>query len=313
MTTFNDIYAETDKYKRGFSHLCEVLADLSAEKEKNAPVVAWFRTRRRLMNGTLEPLKIEINAKSKASSDESEINLLIDLTNRAIGAIEDGESSEYKALTKRIDHIYGMELGFNKRSNRERLEVLESVLSNFQETRKQMSKNGALNYKGLNEQIDALTTLIEDTPHATDLDVETINALISNINGAIKQDDFNVPSMREIPMGASNDRIDNLEDVARSAVEVIDSLVPMTKFNEAKGQIRLVIHDLGNNRGSRAFENRINGIIDAANKSIEYFNTHYWQISGQRWETIAWNGGSRVFGYKPVAVTHSPINEIEHP
>lgn len=83
-----------------------------------------------------------------------------------------------------------------------------------------------------------------------------------------------------IPPNYPIEEITDFHQKIRDLVASVDGLYKMKSFDDADKVLRLIIHDIGNNRGTVALTNRSGELVNAANSALSRINSQYWQISG---------------------------------
>lgn len=143
---------------------------------------------------------------------------------------------------------------------------------------------------------------------ATDLEKRApeINNLIRSLNNEINKLDLNVTKVPELPETVNDSVVRGIYNRIKSEINQVKSLYPQSKFENSMRVIRMISHDISENRGHQAFTNRKMALVQETNQALSYFNSHTWQVSGKRWERIS--GHSH--GFKKVAATHSPVSLI---
>src|SRR5690625_3053813 len=69
MTTFSQIHGNASGYRNDFLELKQLCIQVSNEKAKGEPMVAWFRLRNRRIAQVLEPMKKELQERIKKESN----------------------------------------------------------------------------------------------------------------------------------------------------------------------------------------------------------------------------------------------------
>src|SRR5699024_10711118 len=69
MTTFSQIHGNASGYRNDFLELKQLCIQVSNEKAKGEPMVAWFRFRNRRIAQVLEPMKKELQERIKKESN----------------------------------------------------------------------------------------------------------------------------------------------------------------------------------------------------------------------------------------------------
>lgn len=119
----------------------------------------------------------------------------------------------------------------------------------------------------------------------------------------IKSCDLNVGTLAPLPESSNEKTLEAHYLEIRTQVHQIDGRYPIRLFLDLRRTLRKIIHDIGNDRGIKAFSNRSIELIETTNQGIGMFNKKYWQITGQHWERV----GTNKWGYKKVHPTHERV------
>lgn len=294
MTTFSQIHDNATGYRNDFLELKKLCIQVSNEKAKGEPMVAWFRLRNRRIAQVLEPMKNELQNRIKKESNIEGLEKI----KKAKSAIKRNEMSVAQKLVNEQD----IDLSNNPD------EALNDLNNLERETKKEQDR-AATNinyYKKAIQNVDSVINLFTSTKRTKDIDYERFSSAIASINHQKRTLDIDVPDLKELPGTYDKSIIDDLHGKIRAVVSRIDGRYPMKLFSPAIRVNRLIIHAVGNDRGRKAFMNRANELDTHVNEAIDTFNNKYWQITGQRWERISSSG----HGYRFVGATHSKVKSI---
>jgi len=303
VTTFDEIHTNAEGYRKDYTELKKLCLQLAEEKAKGNPVVSWFRLRRRRIAQVLDPMRAEIESRIRAETQQIEkSDKGLSNVKRANQAVQ---SSQFARAQKIIDESADITGDIKLHYSGEAIDQIAFVESELKKAR----HNSASNINYLNktlQHVDYTKELFNSTQRAKDIDHSAFDSAINTINHRKSVLDIDVPYLKEVPPTYDNKVVQSVHDEIRSVVQRIDGRYPMRLFSAALRINRIVIHDVGNDRGSRAFTNRANEIDANVNESIDAFNTKYWQITGQRWERI----GTNKHGYRHVAATHPKVKSL---
>lgn len=294
MTTFSQIHDNASGYRNDFLELKQLCIQVSNEKAKGEPMVAWFRLRNRRIAQVLEPMKKELQDRIKKESNIEGMENI----KKAKNAIKRNEVIAAQKIVNEQD----IKLSNNPD------EALSDLNNLERETKKAQDRaaNNVTYYRKAIQNVDSVINMFTSTKRTKDIDYERFSSAIASINHQKRTLDIDVPDLKELPGTYDKSVIDNLHGKIRAVVARIDGRYPMKLFSEAVRVNRLIIHAVGNDRGRKAFMNRANELDKHVNKAIDTFNGKYWQITGQRWEKIARDK----HGYKTVRPTHSKVKSI---
>lgn len=307
MTTFDDLHKNIVEYKQAAIQLSDLCLQVSSEKAKGQQMVYWFRGRNRRINQVLIPLEEEAKRLQKQTleflNDCRDAKIAIQ---RASNLVEREESDQAQALIERdvSPHFeVGFDLRYDAQEKRELLSSLDQTIN-----REMADAQTDIEYYKEVEQVAKRAIDVFQTPKKTvDVDYDEFERTIREVNEKKNGADIDLPDLQSLPTEYINKTvINNLHERIRELVSQIDSLFPRWVMKEVKPCIRKIIHDVGNDRGQKAFTNRSSELLSATNKGIETFNNKYWQITGQRWERV----GTNKHGYRTVKPTHEAISII---
>lgn len=303
MTTFSEIRENALAYKNGLNNLNNLVLELSAEKQKGEPLVTWFRLRNRRVAQVIEPAiqelkqRIKDDKKRVANISKSSFSLKrvtnlvesqqIDLANRFLNESIEKILEDSIVLFKNIDAS---------------IEQLESVKQDLKSEQNKAINN--INYYSSSEKkLEKIKELLLSTRTTKDIDIPAFTEAINIVNDLIKILDIDVPEMKQLPDTFDKNKVQSLHDDIRSVIREIDSIYKMKLFADSIRVVRIIIHDVGNDRGRRAFNKRSEELLETTEEAVQKFNEKYWQITGQRWQRIA----REQWGYVNVRATHQPI------
>lgn len=305
MTTFSQIYDNALGYRNDFQKLNKLVLELANEKSKGDPLVSWFRLRNRRVVQVLDPMKRELDDRIKKEATRAEeLQSGLEAVKKARINVQNNQlSNAQKILSEQVENVLDEKITLrNPDEAMDRLASLENTLKK----ERTKSNNDAGYYKMVSKNVDSAKELFTSTRRTKDMDLEAFSAAISSINHQKNTLDIDVPDLKELPDTYDKNYIADLHLKIRAVVAQIDSRYPMKLFADAVRTNRIIIHDVGNDRGKRAFTNRSEELVRYTNEAIEKFNNKYWQITGQRWERV----GTNRHGYRSVKATHSRISKI---
>lgn len=297
MVKFDDIYENARGYRQEMIELNQLVQQLSDEKAKSDPVVAWFRLRYRRINEVIEPMKIEIDKRIK----QIEYNLnRVEETKNDLMVAKSSALNGNLVEAKRIAGEYDIETINN--SN----EIIAQIdkLNNKNEKSQIKLEEEFEKHKECATYIRSAQSIINYARKAKEIDHASVSEAIRRINDWKKTLDIDVPDMKELPAGYKDEAVENLHIQIRAVVARLDNRYKMRIFAAPMKIIRIIIHDVGNDRGKKAFANRSRELMSACNESIDIFNNKYWQITGQRWQHVEFDGRC---DYVSVKATHPKI------
>lgn len=303
MTTFSEIRDNALGYKKGLNNLNSLVLQLSAEKQKGEPLVTWFRLRNRRVAQVIDPAIQELKQRikdekrrvaniSKSVFTLKRVNNLvesqqIELANRFLNESIEKILEETIVLSKNVD------------TSIEQLEIVKQELN----SEKSKSINNINYYDSSEKKLDKIKQLLLSTRTTKEIDIPAFTEAINSVNSLIKILDIDVPEMKQLPDTFDKNKIQSLHEEIRSVVGEIDSRYKMKLFADSIRVVRIIIHDVGNDRGRRAFNKRSEELIETTEEAVQKFNNKYWQITGKRWERT----GREQWGYVTVKPTHQPI------
>lgn len=305
MTTFSQIYDNALGYRNDFQKLNKLVQDLANEKSKGDPLVAWFRLRNRRVVQVLDPMKRELDDRIKKEVVRAEkLQNGLEAVKKAKMNVQNNQlSNAQKILSEQVENVLDEKIKLrNPDEAMDRLASLENTLKK----ERIKSSNDVSYYKMVSKNVDSAKALFTSTRRTKDMDLEAFSAAISSINHQKNTLDIDVPDLKELPDTYDKNYVSDLHQKIRAVVAQIDSRYPMKLFADSVRTNRIIIHDVGNDRGKRAFTNRSEELVRYTNEAIEKFNNKYWQITGLRWERV----GTNQHGYRSVKATHSRISKI---
>ncbi|EPM6858999.1 hypothetical protein ACTPGW_002625 [Enterococcus faecalis] len=298
---FDVIYNNASSYKKDLLRLNNLVLKLADEKAKGEPMVAWFRLRNRRIAQVLEPMKQEIEHRIKKENEQIETKELeLKALKRAENAIQRNNFNFAQATLSDIES--------SLRLSNSQSRALEQLNHQRQIVKKEIrvAQNEIEHLEHSVKEVDSVKELFISTPRTKDIDIPSFENAILSINNQIKALDLNVAELKPLPETYDMQIIQSLHEEIRGVVSEIDAKYKMKIFSDAIQTMRIIIHDVGNDRGRKAFNNRSSELLERTRQGIEIFNTKYWQITGQRWERI----GRETWGYKTVTPTHQPITNV---
>lgn len=304
MTTFSEIYDNANGYRNNFHKLNKLVLELANEKSKGDQLVSWFRLRNRRIAQVLNPMKKELDDKIRRETERAErLRSGQEAIKKARIYVQNNQFSNAQKLLEQVESV--LEEKIKLRNQDEAMDKLNSLERTIKKERAK-SNNDVGVYKTASKSVDRAKELFTSTRRTKDIDYEAFSRAISNINHQKNTLDIDVPDLKELPVTYDKNHIADLYTQIRAVVAEIDSRYPMKLFAAAVKTNRIIIHDVGNDRGKRAFRNRSEELMRYTNQAIETFNNKYWQITGQRWEKI----GRNRHGYRKVRATHPRISKI---
>lgn len=306
MMTFDDIHENATGYRNDFAELNKLCLKLANEKIKGEPVVSWFRLRNRRIVQVLDPMKDELELRIRKETDRGEeLDNSLNAVKKSRNAVQSNQLIyAQRIISEQVESVTEESIKLSRNSD-EAIDQLFSLERSLKRERTTLSNNISF-YKKASKNVDRVKSLFSSVRRAKDIDHETFTNAINSINHQKNMLDIDVPDLKELPATYDKNVIKGLHEEIRAVVARIDNRYPMKLFAAAIRVNRIIIHDVGNDRGRRAFTNRSNELIKHTNEAIDKFNNKYWQITGQRWERI----GRNKHGYKKVVATHSKIKSI---
>lgn len=306
MTTFGDIHSNAEGYRNDLSRLNELVLKVAEEKAKGEPLVTWFRLRNRRIVQVLNPMQEEL--KKRIKDEKRKVASISQCTFSLKRVRSLVESQQYeqasRILNESLEMIIDETIHLANDTDRS-IEQISSVEQRLKSERVK-STNNINYYVSAEKNVTRVKDLFSSTRTTKEIDIPAFDEAIKSINTQIKMLDINVPELKNLPETYDKQVINSLHEEIRATVKLIDSRYPMKLFAKSVRTIRIIIHDVGNDRGKRAFNNRSNELITYTNEAIDTFNTKYWQITGQRWERV----GRNQWGYRGVKPTHPKVNLI---
>lgn len=306
MTTFGEIHSNAEGYRNDFSRLNELVVQVAQEKEKGEPLVTWFRLRNRRIAQVLDPMKEEVQSKIK--DEKKKITMISQsfyLLKKVTKLIEREQYETGESLINElVERVFDDSVHLTREidTSKEELKRIEQKLK----IERERTSHSINYYESVVKNVERTKELFSNTRTTKDIDIPAFSEAIQRINQQIQQLDIQVPELKSLPETYDKQVIASLHEEIRTVVHAIDSRYPMKLFAKPLKTVRTVIHDVGNDRGRRAFQNRSKEILEGANEAVEIFNSKYWQITGQRWERV----GRNQWGYKTVNATHEKIQLI---
>lgn len=306
MTTFGEIHSNAEGYRNEFRQLNDLVLRVAQEKAKGEPLVTWFRLRNRRIEQVLDPMKEELQSRIKEEKQKrTTIRQSSSNLKRVMTFVERGQLKKAEHLLNEvIENVLEESIHLTGDIDSSK-EVIESVKRQVKVEQEKASVR-IKDYETVMKQVTSTKELFSSTRTTKEIDVPAFSEAIQRMNQQIQRLDIQVPELKELPEMVDKQAIEALHGEIRAVVQEIDSRYPMKLFAKPLKTIRTVIHDVGNDRGRRAFQNRSKEIIEGANEALETFNGKYWQITGQRWERV----GRNQWGYKEVKATHPKIQLI---
>lgn len=306
MTTFDDIYNNALEHKVLAKKLIVLLENAISEKALFQEVVSWFRGKNRYLNKIITPTLEEIDKQTKALNIEHDLFLdIFNVKSDVLNLIADNRYEEaQKLIEAKVEETFNRKIKLTDYKNE-----MDSFLSSLEDEAvlelKDIEQTLEI-YKQETKHILGLEDMLINLKSSKDIHFFTLYSSIENFNEAKKKLEIDLPDIPELPTDADETRVEELHSEIRNVISEIDSLYPMKLFSSQKRILRKIIHDVGNERGCKAFENRLNELITNTNFSINQFNSKYWQITGKRWERVSKNA----HGYRTVKATHESIAKI---
>lgn len=306
MTTFSEIHDNAVGYRNDFEELNRLIIQLANEKAKGDPLVSWFRLRNRRIAQVLDPMKKELELMIRKESERGErLRNSLEAVKKAKIAVQNNQViNAQRILGEQVENITEENIKLSRDPDAA-LDQLSNVERAIKKERIRINNNVSY-YHSASKNADRVKEIFSSARRAKDIDYETFSRAINSINQQKKMLDIDVPDLKELPETYDKNVISALHGQIRAVVARIDSRYPMKLFAAAVRTNRIIIHDVGNDRGRKAFNNRSEELVKNTNEAINTFNNKYWQITGQRWERV----GRNRHGYKTVAATHPKIKLI---
>lgn len=300
MGMFDRIYQNAYGYRNDMIELNNLIQQLSNEKGKGNPVVAWFRLRDRRVNDIVEPMREEMKIRIKSVQDQ--MNKLEEIEN-------DLEKAKNKVLGNNIEDAKKTMLNYEVYLSASHAEAESQIDKLLKKHKNKVLKleNEIEQYKKCANYTERAQNILTSARKTKEIDHDAFSEAIKNINDWKRKLDIDVPEMKELPESYNDEDISNLHNQIREVVARLDGRYKMRIFAAPMRTVRIIIHDVGNDRGKKAFANRSRELISNCNESIDIFNRKYWQITGLRWQHIEFDGAC---DYVPVTPTHAKIPNI---
>lgn len=301
MTTFDTIYNNCLGYRNEYEQLISHIFIVINEKQKQAPLISWFRQRRRIANRILDPACFDLAERIKNSQKDTANSIL--LINKALEALEDNNREQTILFLKRLNERSSIDIQMFS-DNRVITEFLELEKNKLLTNQAHVEDT----YMKTIKHIQKINDTIMSANHAKDIDISAFTKSINDFLRIREQLNIDVEQIPQIPLEFNQKVIEDQYAIMRDLIKKIDSRYPMKLFKNCWHIERLIIHDISNDRGQRAFKNRAVSLMNYANDAITTFNEKYWQITGQRWEK---RGPENMYSYVSVKATHSNIPLIK--
>ncbi|MDR0289106.1 MAG: hypothetical protein LBH78_03580 [Rickettsiales bacterium] len=306
MTSFDDIHENVEGYKKDVEILSQTLEDVCQEKQKNADLVAWFRLRKRMIKQSLEPMQSEID--DRISQSKNNIKAVSNASDELKRIKNQIDSENERRLERKLEEVLNeipyesspltSKLNFSLEEINSNIAISERILEQIQVEQD--------SYKKALQEMDQIINFFRGIRKASDIDVNLSSEYINQSNVMIKKFNLKAGTLEPLPETYDPKEMEERYLEIREQVHQIDGRYPMRLFLDLRRTLRKIIHDVGNDRGIKAFSNRSSELIETTNQGIDMFNKKYWQITGQRWERI----GTNKHGYKKVHPTHDKISLI---
>lgn len=308
MTTFDDIYGNALDHRDLAEQLGVLLEKAIFEKRLFQEVVSWFRGRNRYLNKIILPALDELNKmeRKKKKSIENLQEAKASLP-EILNLVAD---HRYEEAQKKFDLKIGEPFDLDTHLIDYRYDI-DAYLKDLEEDIEDLLKQAVEDietYRDQKEDIEILKESLSKLTSSKEINTWKLFHEVDDFNQIKNELEIDLPDIPELPnyMSISENRIRTVHSEIRALISEMDSLYPMKLFETQKRCLRKIIHDVGNERGRKAFENRRNELITSTNFSVTQFNFKYWQITGKRWERVSTNA----HGYRSVKATHQPIKEI---
>lgn len=303
---FSVVYDNAQGYRNDFKELYDLLIRLSKEKEKDKRLVSWFRLRKRRINQILKPMQIEVNRRIKEEQKKIELSFkVLDGLNR------------FKEIVRENKTVYNEEilnetlvefLENNAHITKEKYELVKK-LDNFElqvENYLSVSQNNIEYLEKVSLYIESTIKLFLSIKRTKEIDTDEFSMVIRGVNEINDDLGLQILNMQELPEKSNEVIIKKLYGKIKIKISEIEMRYDMKIFKKPKERLRIISHDISNDRGMRAFNNRANEIKQLTNESITIFNMKYWQITGKRWEKV----GTNKHGYRSVNAIYDEIDKI---
>ncbi|MBC2173997.1 hypothetical protein [Listeria booriae] len=305
MTTFSQIHDNASGYRRDFQELNRLVLQVAGEKGKGDALVSWFRLRDRRVLSSIDPALNELKYRSKTlKKRETESKNLIEELNLVKIALQNERFDRAQRILEEIKTAPDIDLDIEKRPH----EALERIKLYIKEVDRKQEESAQylIRCRAATRKINRIKNVFQSAKRTKDMDIAAYSQAIMDFNTIKKEFEIDVPEIKELPESYDTGTISELHEEIRAVVARIDGRYRMGLFAQARKRVRVIIHDVGNDRGKRAFTNRSREIVSDTNEAIDMFNKKYWQITGSRWERT----GTNTHGYRAVAPTHPKIPMI---
>lgn len=303
---FSVVYDNARGYRNDFKELYDLLIQLSREKEKDKRLVSWFRLRKRRINQILKPMQIEIKRRIKEEQKKMELSFkVLDGLNQfkdIVGENKTAYNEEIlnETLTEFLENI--AHITKEKCKSVKKLNNLEFQVKNYLS----VSQNNIEYLEKVLLDIESAIKLFLSIKRTKEIDIDEFSMVIRVVNEINDDLGLQILNIQELPETSNEAIIKKLYEKIKTKISEIDTRYDMKIFKKPKERLRIISHDISNDRGMRAFNNRANEIKQLTNDSITIFNMKYWQITGKRWEKV----GTNKHGYRSVNATHDKIEKI---
>lgn len=136
--------------------------------------------------------------------------------------------------------------------------------------------------------------------------LDDISKLIQESNKLIDECNIDAAYLPSCPESINTNNLEACYEALKKCVEDSRDLYQQAKMRPVIADIRRISDAVNRRYGYLCFTRRKNDLITHTNIGLRWFNTHEWQISGQRWERKAGNH----HGYTKVTPLFSPIPTI---
>lgn len=299
--SFDQLYDATLEIRRYTIDLNELLDQVIKVLEHDKEVTAWWRNRKRYSNLLQDKLDETLNEfkgyNKKQLEKEREYenkldrikyfkriipdyayeNNLRNLVDKAIYELD------LKDMPYRYEHIF-VEEWLIENHNAIARDLKNISVKNDYELEKLTAKKNAFT--------NALYLL---EPAKTIKDIVSIRDEFNSFLTKLRKQEY-ITNIPLIPYGTDNAQREQLFEEVHAVMKKLRSVPAPTFADVVDAILTKISHDMSNNRGMRAFSNRQQELIAAANQFITKLNG-WWQISGRRWERI---GSRNRHGWKTV-------------
>lgn len=136
--------------------------------------------------------------------------------------------------------------------------------------------------------------------------LDDISKLVQESNKLIDKCNIDAAYLPSCPESINTSNVEDCYKSLKKCIQDSRELYQQKKMRQAITDIRRINRAVNEKSGYLSFERKKNDLINHTNRGLRWFNTHEWQISGQRWERKAGNH----HGYTKVAPLFSPIPTI---